>query len=181
MKFKNLAFLGLVAATFAGTNAQAATRMLFGCTGDNGDSSIQLSVENYQDGQLNGVSIERRGIYDHYYDQRVRVAPPVEKQAVYRPRNPRYQGLEKYVVDTRTDRSWVLPQFNPENGRPVDSFDFSQYEFMLPPRAQLEPIWRSPSERGPNGTFKGYLSMRYSNGDAHTTMELNCTLGWRND
>ena len=152
--------------------------MFFHCEGTDGVFALNILTDSYADGSLTGLSIERKGLYDNYFEQAVETKATFNK-VQYKPRAQKYKGLEKYVFDTTQDNSVLVPVYDWRTGKQRDSDDLSEYELLLPPRSELEKIWTSISEGKGNGRFKAYTQMRFRSGDEHTTITVNCRLNYK--
>jgi hypothetical protein len=154
-------------------------RMFFHCQGFVGNLALQVSSDQYLDGAWNGLTIERKDVYADYANQYVVTKSGLEKRA-YNPRNPKYQGFEKYRFDTSENQSAVQPIYDWKTGRKSDGRDFSLYEFILPPRSELEKIWIDAGTRLRGGNkFTMSVQLKFNNGDDFISGDLDCGLNWK--
>lgn len=159
-----MTYLAALASIFISMAASAqSTTLYFSCEGSAEGLAIQMNSGNYVDGQLQGFEIRRRGLFAAGTDQIVKTEVDLNK-VDYKPNNPRYKGLEKYVLDTLKDPSIVQPVFDWETGQQLVNKELSVYEVLIPPRATL-------TDESP---FIGYVHVRYNGGDRFVVVPVNC-------
>lgn len=163
---------------FNGAAHAADINMYFSCSGVIDGASFVLLSRSYLNGEWRGLSIDRKAIYEEDLDQRVDSATVMTKQP-FTSQNPRLQGFERYSFDLSSDRGSLKPVFDWKTGKKLQTFDASKYEFILPPKSELEKIWRRPDEPEENGTFEIILQLKRKNSEQALSGKLRCLLNWK--